>query len=66
MEVRARVTGYLETLFKEGDTVRKARSCSQIEQAPFQAALQQAQGALLQAQGTLDNAEIQRRAQRNF
>lgn len=62
VEVRARVTGFLlETFFKEGDTVKEGAKLFQIDPAPFQAALQQAQGALLQAQGTLDNASTQRR-----
>jgi membrane fusion protein (multidrug efflux system) len=62
VEVRARVTGFLlETFFKEGDTVQEGAKLFQIDPAPFQAALQQAQGALLQAQGTLDNASTQRR-----
>ncbi len=61
VEVRARVTGFLlETFFKEGDTVEERAKLFQIDPAPFEAALQQAQGALLQAQGTLDNATTQR------
>jgi membrane fusion protein, multidrug efflux system len=61
VEIRARVTGFLlETFFKEGDTVQEGAKLFQIDPAPFDAALQQAQGALLQAQGTLDNATTQR------
>ena len=53
VEVRARVTGYLDAvLFKEGEPVREGDLLYRIDQAPFQAALQQAQGALLRAQAT--------------
>ena len=61
VEVRARVTGFLQqTFFKEGETVKEGDKLFQIDPAPFEAALQQAQGALLQAQGTLTNASVQR------
>jgi membrane fusion protein, multidrug efflux system len=61
VDVRARVTGFLQqTFFKEGETVKEGEKLFQIDPAPFEAALQQAQGALLQAQGTLTNATVQR------
>ncbi len=61
VDVRARVTGYLDAvLFKEGDTVKAGAPLYRIEQAPFQAALLQARGALLQAQGNYANASISR------
>lgn len=61
VEIRARVTGYLEdVLFKDGQPVKAGEPLYRIEKGPFQAALQQAQGALLQAQGTLANASVQR------
>lgn len=61
VEIRARVTGFLQqTFFKEGETVKEGDKLFQIDPAPFEAALQQAQGALLQAQGTLTNASVQR------
>ncbi|CAH2603978.1 Efflux pump periplasmic linker BepF [Rhodovastum atsumiense] len=61
VEVRARVTGYLEKVeFTEGDIVRAGEKLFLIEQPPFQAAVQQARGALLQAQAQLSNATIQR------
>ena len=61
VDVRARVTGFLEqTFFKEGDTVKEGGKLFLIDPAPFEAALQQAQGALLKAQGTLTNAALQR------
>lgn len=61
VEIRARVTGFLtDTFFKEGSIVHEGDKLFQIDPAPFEAALQQAQGALLQAQGTLTNASVQR------
>lgn len=61
VDITARVTGYLEkVLFKEGDTVKAGDPLYQIEKAPFEAAVQQAQGALLQAQATYKNANLQR------
>lgn len=61
VDIRARVTGFLQqTFFKEGDLVKEGDKLFQIDAAPFEAALAQAQGALLQAQGTLDNATGQR------
>ena len=61
VEVRARVTGFLQqTFFKEGETVKEGDKLFQIDPAPFEAAVQQAQGALLQAQGALTNASVQR------
>jgi membrane fusion protein (multidrug efflux system) len=60
VDVRARVTGYLEAvLFKEGEIVKEGDKLFQIESAPFEAAVQQAQGALLQAQGGETNAKLQ-------
>ena len=61
VDVRARVTGYLQAvLFKEGDLVKEGDKLFQIDPAPFEAAVQQARGALLQAQGTYANASLQR------
>jgi membrane fusion protein (multidrug efflux system) len=60
VEVRARVTGYLDAvLFREGERVREGDPLYRIDQAPFQAAVQQAQGALLRAQATYTNASLQ-------
>ena len=59
MEVRARVTGFLEdVLFKEGELVKEGDVLYRIEPDTFQAAVQQAQGALLQAQGKFANATV--------
>ena len=47
VEVRARVTGYLEeVLFKEGELVKEGAPLYRIEKGLFQAAVEQAQGAL--------------------
>src|SRR6185312_280577 len=60
VEIRARVTGFLEAVqFKEGEVVKEGDVLYRIEQDSFQAAVQQAQGALLEAQGKLVNAGAQ-------
>jgi membrane fusion protein (multidrug efflux system) len=47
VEVRARVTGYLDAvLFKEGDFVKEGQQLYLIEQDLYKAAVEQAQGAL--------------------
>jgi membrane fusion protein (multidrug efflux system) len=47
VEIKARVTGYLEeVLFKEGDLVKEGAPLYRIEKGLFQAAVEQAQGAL--------------------
>ena len=47
VEVRARVTGYLEdVLFTEGDVVKEGQPLYHIEKDQFQAAVDQAQGVL--------------------
>jgi membrane fusion protein (multidrug efflux system) len=61
VEIRARVTGYLEeVLFKDGDTIKRGAPLYRIEQAPFQAAVQQAEANVQRAQATVDNAVVQR------
>jgi membrane fusion protein, multidrug efflux system len=61
VEIRARVTGFLqEVLFKEGDIVKAGDVLYRIEPDLFQAAVQQAQGALFEAQGKFANATAQR------
>lgn len=61
VDIRARVTGYLdEVLFKDGAIVKEGTPLFRIERAPFEAAVEQAQGALEGAQGTLQNAIVQR------
>ena len=56
-DVRAQVTGYLQTqAYKEGSYVTKGQLLFQIDPRPFQAALDQAEGLLAQAQASLANA----------
>jgi RND family efflux transporter MFP subunit len=57
-DVRAQVTGYLQTQgYQEGAFVKKGQLLFQIDPRPFQAALDQAEGQLAQAKATLANAE---------
>lgn len=61
VDIRARVTGYLdEVLFQDGATVKEGTPLFRIERAPFEAAVEQAEGALERAQGALQNATVQR------
>lgn len=61
VDIKARVTGYLEAVqFQDGMNVKEGMPLFLIEQAPFEAAVEQAQGALEGAQGTLQNAKLQR------
>jgi membrane fusion protein (multidrug efflux system) len=63
VEVRARVTGYLEAvLFKEGDFVKEGQPLYRIEPDLFKAAVDQAQGALAgsKASKKLSKAELDR------
>ncbi len=61
VDVRARVTGFLENVaFTEGDMVKEGAVLYRIEPESFEAAVQQARGALLQAQATFTNASAQR------
>src|ERR1700681_815797 len=47
VEIKARVTGYLEALlFKEGDPIKEGDPLYRIEKGLFQAAVEQTQGAL--------------------
>ena len=60
VDIRARVTGFLQdVLFKEGDVVKAGDVLYRIEPDTFQAAVQQAQGALLQAQAEAAAASAQ-------
>jgi membrane fusion protein (multidrug efflux system) len=65
VQLDARVTGYLEQQnFNDGDPVKKGQLLYVIEQAPYQAAVDQAQAALEQAQAQSSNADVTlRRAQ---
>ncbi len=60
VQIRARVTGYLEAvLFKEGDFVKKGDPLYRIEQGQYRAAVKQAQGALDRSRAAKTLAEIQ-------
>lgn len=63
VEVKARVTGYLEeVLFKEGDPVKEGDPLYHIEKGLFQAAVEQAQGALERSKAAkiLSTVQLQR------
>jgi membrane fusion protein (multidrug efflux system) len=50
VQVRARVTGYLDAvLFKEGDTIKENAPVYQLEKGQFEASVKQAEGALERA-----------------
>jgi membrane fusion protein, multidrug efflux system len=58
VEVRARVSGYLDTIhFKDGETVSKGDPLFTIDRRPFQATLDQTKAALSQARANLAFAE---------
>ena len=60
VEVRARVTGYLEeVLFKEGDVIKDGAPLYRIEKGLFEAAVEQAQGALERSKAAKTLSAIQ-------
>jgi membrane fusion protein (multidrug efflux system) len=60
VEVKARVTGYLEAVeFKEGDTVKQGSPLYRIEKGLFEAAVKQAKGAVERAKAAKALTEIQ-------
>jgi membrane fusion protein, multidrug efflux system len=61
VEIRARVSGYLEAvLFTEGGLVKPGDELYHIEKGLFQAAVDQAQGSLERSKGALTLATLQR------
>jgi membrane fusion protein, multidrug efflux system len=61
VDVRARVTGYLDAvLFKEGDVVKEGAPLYRIEKDLFQAAVEQAQGALERSKANKILTRVQR------
>jgi membrane fusion protein (multidrug efflux system) len=63
VQVRARVTGYLEEiLFKEGDTIKENAPVYRLEKGQFEAAVKQAEGALERAKAAkvLTAVQLQR------
>jgi RND family efflux transporter MFP subunit len=60
VQLTARVKGYLEKVFfQDGDRVKKGQLLFLIEQAPYQARLQQAEAQVLQVKAQLDHAETE-------
>ncbi|WP_118134573.1 efflux RND transporter periplasmic adaptor subunit [Oceanicella sp. SM1341] len=60
VELRARVTGFLEqVLFTDGTEVKEGDVLYRIEKGEFEAAVNQAQGALAQDQAALKLAQVQ-------
>ena len=63
VEVRARVTGYLEKInFMDGQTVKKGDLLFVIDRRPYKAALEQAQAALASAKArqTFSQTDLER------
>src|SRR5512147_1115734 len=60
VQIRSQVNGQIERVFfKEGDDVRKGQMLFQLDKAPFQAALKQAEGNLQRDQANAVNAQAQ-------
>ncbi|ODR95350.1 efflux transporter periplasmic adaptor subunit [Methyloceanibacter stevinii] len=60
VEIRARVSGYLESVnFKDGQLVKKGDLLFVIEPRPFEIALDSAKADLVQAEAQLDLAKVQ-------
>ena len=61
VDIRARVTGYLEDVhFQDGQLVKTGAALYYIEKGPFEAAVEQAKATMLRARAQLENAAIQR------
>ena len=57
--VRTRVDGQLMSVrYREGDTIHQGDLLAEIDDAPYQAVLTQAQGQLIKDQASLENARI--------
>ena len=60
VEVRARVTGYLEdVLFKEGDLIKEGTSLYRIEKGLFEAEVKRAEAALARAKAAKELAKVE-------
>lgn len=60
VDLVARVPGFLQQIgYRDGDTAQQGQVLFVIEPAPYQAALEQAQGTLVAAQAELLNAETE-------
>ncbi len=61
IDIRSRVEGTITAVYvKEGAYVRRGEKLFQIDQRPYLAILQQANGSFLQAQGALEKATIEK------
>jgi len=63
VEVRARVTGFLESVhFRDGQIIKKGELLFRIDRRPFQIAVEQAKAEVDQAQAQLDlaNSDVER------
>jgi membrane fusion protein, multidrug efflux system len=60
VQIRSQVNGQLQRVyFKEGDNVRKGQLLFQLDKAPFQAAVEQAEGNLQRDQANAANSQAQ-------
>ena len=60
VEIRARVTGFLESMnFTEGGTVRRGQLLYQIDPKPFEATVARAKAQVAAAKAQFDNAELE-------
>ena len=60
VEVKARITGYLEdVLFKEGDLIKEGAPLYAVEKGLFQAAVEQAEGELTKSKAAKVLTEVQ-------
>jgi multidrug efflux system membrane fusion protein len=60
VQIRSQVNGQIERVFfKEGDDVHRGQMLFQLDKAPFQAALEQAEGNLQRDQANAVNAQAQ-------
>ena len=60
VQIRSQVNGQIERVyFKEGDNVRRGQLLFQLDKAPFQAALEQAEANLQRDQANAVNAQAQ-------
>src|SRR5262245_18610019 len=67
VEVRARVTGYLEKFhFKEGAEVKKGDLLFEIDNRPYKAELARAEGSIIQGEGRLKRLEADLRRARDL
>jgi RND family efflux transporter MFP subunit len=62
VEIRARVTGYLDRVcFKDGDEVNEGASLFEIDPRPYKVDLDRAEGSLAQTEARLERLEADRR-----